>query len=857
MPRGKKSSPSIPSSSVALDGVVSLKDFLFRVRDICRNHGVQMDENGNMYADLIYDDLLFLREVWKLAETGALALDIETIKSGTPLTDIRLESIAALGATDPSKTSTVFRRLWLQLQRSTLKDVFAAREFGLMGLLKDDVNKAKLDPTLIAILDYTGKANIAEHEDSDPYEYFSQDLKKQKSKYFGQFYTPTNVADACVAEIAPQLGEIGMDPMGGTGKFMRAAASYIHKHNPSISAADAFANMRTMEIEPKIYRQGVIAAFTSYKRLPNMNHIRKGDSFDILVKEEEQVDFICANPPFGGTVVGFEGHYYQTSVETVGKRIKSVKNVRDSVKHTFPFVKKDTSVLALQLIVNKLKNGGRAAVIFNGTIMNNAHRDVMKWFLETCDLRKIVVIPGGTFQCTGIETYAFIFWKGTPTNKVEYYRFGESEKIGELSMETIQAKEYDIRPIFSSDNHLSSTVMYQTIEDLCFISKGNVQASKAIPGQFPIYSASAEVGTHNESPFEGEAVIYVNGSSGSKGRVHYAQPGEKFAASTLVLVLKPKDTTLSGKYLWYYLTLKKEYLLKMFESSNMRETINEADFRKCSMPVPCIEIQHEIVATLDRIYTPGTTELADTLKMTDKAMDLVLANPGGATLEPIVDAQRLIRKSAQMVADVKAQMVAIMKSSLLSKDSVIAKLGSILQHFKTGKNQNDLIDGEYPFYMANGISKSYTTYQFDGEYVLNGRCGSKLGDSCYYVNGKFSASDFTYVLQTNPAKMHNKFLYYYIKCVVDWNKYKSGTSMPNLPRGAVSDLDIVIPSLQIQTAVLYRLESLESQIKALESLQSQSEDNAQFILDSYLSTKSDSVANSVADDISEDTISHE
>ena len=62
----------------------------------------------------------------------------------------------------------------------------------------------------------------------------------------------------------------------------------------------------------------------------------------------------------------------------------------------------------------------------------------------------------------------------------------------------------------------------------------------------------------------------------------------------------------------------------------------------------------EIVATLDRIYQPGTTELAETLKLTNQAMDLVLAQPNGVTLEPIVEAHRLMRKSAQMVAVVKS-----------------------------------------------------------------------------------------------------------------------------------------------------------------------------------------------------------
>jgi len=94
--------------------------------------------------------------------------------------------------------------------------------------------------------------------------------------------------------------------------------------------------------------------------------------------------------------------------------------------------------------------------------------------------------------------------------------------------------------------------------------------------------------------------------------------------------------------------------LSPISTGSCHKNIEMEGFYKIEYLCPSLETQKEIVATLDRIYAPGTTELAETIKLTDKVMDLVLANPGGASLEPIVEAQRLMRKSAQMVADVKA-----------------------------------------------------------------------------------------------------------------------------------------------------------------------------------------------------------
>ena len=84
--------------------------------------------------------------------------------------------------------------------------------------------------------------------------------------------------------------------------------------------------------------------------------------------------------------------------------------------------------------------------------------------------------------------------------------------------------------------------------------------------------------------------------------------------------------------------------LATLSTGSCQKNIDMDAFYKVEYTCPPIETQQEIVATLDRIYQPGTTELADTIKLTSQAMDLVLAQPSGATLEPIVEAQRLMRK---------------------------------------------------------------------------------------------------------------------------------------------------------------------------------------------------------------------
>jgi restriction endonuclease S subunit len=684
---------------------------------------------------------------------------------------------------------------------------------------------------------------------------YEQHLKTGSSsagRDLGQFFTDRFICEYMTELCAPGFKRPGVpesvcDPSMGTGGFLSSFIKYYKKHHADqpIDWAVQQKEIHGNDTDPRVAGVARLNLFMETGGSCSSNLLTHDSLYGDLT--QTGYDVILANMPFG-----LKGIKHADCCE----RVKELK-----IRGT------KSEPLFLQLMMVSLNRGGRCAVVVpDGMLVNSSgcHDGTRKYLLDHFELKRVIKMRGQFFMNTGIQPSILFFENtGNPTTAVEFWDVvkGANGFIEETMVLSVPRERFDASCSldmrrYQEVKEVANSAGYPMVKlsEACDVSKGKRCLVSVESGGYP-YQDVAHISRMVEKYIVDTPVVLTPRAM-SIGRFVYTE--EKCHPSDDMFILKPKDN-LNAKYLYYYCMLN---LATTFKDSlhGVKPTIDYSVFDYTNIIVPPLPIQQEIVATLDRIYQPGTAELAETLKLTNQAMDLVLAQPNGATLDPIVEAQRLMRKSAQMVADVKAQMVAdvkaqmvaIVKASLLSTHSIPAKLGDILTHFKTGKNQNDLIEGDYPFYMANGVSKSYTTFQFDGEYVLNGRCGSKLGDSCYYVNGKFSASDFTYVLQANPDKMLNRFLYYYIKYVVDWNKYKSGTSMPNLPRGAVTDLDIRIPSLNLQYATLARLNALQSQLTALETLQKQSEDNARFILESYLDSSNVPTSPSYVDESKEE-----
>jgi len=248
-------------------------------------------------------------------------------------------------------------------------------------------------------IDFTDSAE--RHLFGDLYEQILKDL--QSAGNAGEFYTPRAVTRFMVNRMDPKLDESIMDPACGTGGFLACAFEHV-KDNYVKSIDDQ------QTLQQQIH--GV-----EKKQLPHLlcttNMILHGIEVPVQIKHgntlskplsnwDKEYDIILTNPPFGGTE-------------------------EDGIEKNFPpeYSTRETADLFLQLIIEVLKDGGRAAVVLpDGTLFGEGVKTKIKELLtKECNLHTIVRLPNGVFNpYTGIKTNILFFTKGKPTETIWYYQ---------------------------------------------------------------------------------------------------------------------------------------------------------------------------------------------------------------------------------------------------------------------------------------------------------------------------------------------------------------------------------------------------------------------------------------------------
>ena len=141
--------------------------------------------------------------------------------------------------------------------------------------------------------------------------------------------------------------------------------------------------------------------------------------------KNDQVDVIITNPPFGG-------------VE------------EDGIENNFPseFRTKETADLFLVLVMELLKDGGRAAIVLpDGTLFGEGVKTkIKKKMLEECNLHTIVRLPKSVFApYTTISTNVLFLTKGEPTKDVWYFEHKLPEGVKAYNKtKPMRLEEFDI-----------------------------------------------------------------------------------------------------------------------------------------------------------------------------------------------------------------------------------------------------------------------------------------------------------------------------------------------------------------------------------------------------------------------------
>jgi type I restriction enzyme M protein len=236
----------------------------------------------------------------------------------------------------------------------------------------------------------------------DIYEQMLNDL--QGAGNSGEFYTPRALTSFMVERINPKPSEIIFDPSCGTGGFLTCSIRFIRDKyikTPKDEAAMQ-AGLRAVELKQLPHMLCVTNMLlhgiedVSFVRHDN-SLVRKYDSYS----DDDQVDVIVTNPPFGASVPnGVEEHF--------PSHLKS----------------KETADLFLSLIIKLLKKGGRAAVVLpDGSLFGEGVKTRLReHLLQECNLHTIVRLPNSVFRpYASIGTNILFFEKGTPTQSIWFY----------------------------------------------------------------------------------------------------------------------------------------------------------------------------------------------------------------------------------------------------------------------------------------------------------------------------------------------------------------------------------------------------------------------------------------------------
>jgi type I restriction enzyme M protein len=139
------------------------------------------------------------------------------------------------------------------------------------------------------------------HSFGDIYETLLSSL--QSAGNAGEFYTPRAITKFIVEMVDPKLGEKVFDPAAGTGGFLTGAIDHVRREVKTAEDEELLQNS-IMGVEKKQLPYTLLVTNMIFHGLEEPAGIRHDNTLArplISYGPEDFVDFITANPPFGGS----------------------------------------------------------------------------------------------------------------------------------------------------------------------------------------------------------------------------------------------------------------------------------------------------------------------------------------------------------------------------------------------------------------------------------------------------------------------------------------------------------------------------------------------------------------------------
>lgn len=482
--------------------------------------------------------------------------------------------------------------IMIQNDNSIISYFINNNTFGFSDIAFEIKNKSTLVELLIKVNEIDNKY-INKRTDfiGNIYESF---INKEGStmKNLGQFFTDRDIINYLVKLANPKLinGKIEKvyDGAAGTGGFLTEYINYLNKTYKNINWEHNKYNIYGNDINKNTFCLLKLNMFFSTHEI--IENICLNDSLSIDNCPIDGFDVILMNPPFG--IKGLKYTNMNNKIKSLG--INSTKG----------------EVLFLQHCMVNLAKGGRCCIVIPEGLLYNStksFKETRQYLLENFNVKKIIKLgTGNFFRNTGCKVSILYFVNdGTSTKNISFIDIDKiNNKIKEtvkynINIDAIKYKNYSLNINLYKESNIKCNPEHKImkLEDICTIKTGkNIPKYNRNGTMYPYYGSNGISGFVDSYLYDGNYLLH--GDQGSVlNSLKYVSG--KFYPGNHTLVIKPKDSSINIKYLYYYIKLLVN--IKEILSGTVIPEIRSEDFKNIDIIVPNIELQNILVSKLDAL----------------------------------------------------------------------------------------------------------------------------------------------------------------------------------------------------------------------------------------------------------------
>ncbi|PGM60058.1 SAM-dependent methyltransferase [Bacillus cereus] len=387
---------------------MSITNFVKSIQDIMRQDpGV--DGDAQRISQLVW--MLFLKiydakeeEEWEVFEDDYVSIIPEGLKWREWA---KADEETGQAMTGNELVEFINEKLFPTLKELVIDEQTEERAAIVKYVFEDAYNYMKNGTLTRQVIDVIDNIDFGSYEErhafNDIYETILKDL--QSAGNSGEYYTPRAVTEFIVEMLDPKVGEKFADFACGTGGFLTCALEHMKKqpeYKLTGGEESVFNGLIGIEKKPMPHLLAVTNLILHGVDAPK---IKRDNSLEIDTRDisnEQKVDKIGMNPPFGGV---------------------EEKSVQNNFKKEFQT--SETADLFMVMIMERLKENGKAGVVLPDGFLfgtEGVKRSIKEKLLKEFNLHTIVRLPKGVFApYTSINTNLLFFDKTGPTKEVWYF----------------------------------------------------------------------------------------------------------------------------------------------------------------------------------------------------------------------------------------------------------------------------------------------------------------------------------------------------------------------------------------------------------------------------------------------------